>query len=177
LKRRQISVDREIRLLIIAFLAFSVVVSLVSDTHQVKAEANQASSQLMEANGAVKKAFVAVLEAEQAGANVTGLLVRLNDGTSLLAEAEVAYRIGDASGAIDKAGAVLAIASEVETEAVSASYAGLTNRNNAFWSVAAVSGVAGFSFVLFMVLIWRWFKQNYIKKLRDSRPEVKGNEV
>lgn len=57
----------------------------------------------------MQTAFVAVSEAEKAGANVTGLLGRLNDGADLLAQANVAYRVGDISGALDKAAGVFAI--------------------------------------------------------------------
>ena len=144
----------------------------MSGANEVKAEAAQTPSQLTEADNALKQAFAAVLEAEQAGANVTGLLGRLSDGADLLGQAAMAYRVGDVSGAIDRAVGVFVIASEVETDAISAKGGASINSQNVVWSIAAVSDVAGFSFVLLMFRVWRWFKQNYIKKLRNSKPEV-----
>jgi hypothetical protein len=144
----------------------------LSGANEVKAEATQTPSQLIEADNALKQAFAAVLEAEQAGANVAGLLGRLSDGANLLAQAEMAYRVGDFSGAIDKATGVFASASEVETDAINAKNAALIKSQNDVWSIVAISDVAGFSFILLMFLIWIWFKKNYIKKLRNSKPEV-----
>jgi hypothetical protein len=161
----------------LALLVFLVLTSLFSGLIQVKAEADQTPSQLIEADNALKKAFASVLEAEQAGANVTGLLDRLNDGADLLAQAEMAYRVGDVSGAVDEASGVFAIVSEVEADVVSAENAALINRYSNIWSVAAISDVAGFSFVLIMFLVWIWFKRSYIKRLSNSKPEVKGNEA
>ena len=137
------------------------------------AQSDLTISELQEAENAVELAFNLVLDAEKVGANVTVLIGRLNVATDLLAGAEMAFRVGDVSGALEKAAGVFAIAAEVEKDAVSAmGFEASFERYNAGWSIAIISIVAGFTFVLLMLIIWRWFTQNYIKGLRDSKPEV-----
>ena len=139
----------------------------------VVAQSDLTISELHAAEKAVELAFNVVLDAEKDGANVTVLIGRLNVATDLLARAEMAFRVGDVSGALEKTAGVFAIAAEVETDAVSAmGFEDSFERYNAGWSIAIISIVAGFTFVLLMLIIWRWFKQNYIKGLRDSKPEV-----
>jgi hypothetical protein len=60
----------------------------------------------------------------------------------------------------------------VESDAISAKGIAAINNQNSFMAIVAVSCVAGFYFVLLMFLVWRWFKHNYVKRLRDSKPEV-----
>ena len=139
----------------------------------VVAQSDLTISKLQAAENAVELAFNVVLDAEKEGVNVTVLIGRLNVATDLLVRAEMAFRVGDVSGALEKAAGVFAIATEVETDAVSAmGFEYFFERYNAGWSIAIISIVAGFTFVLLMLIIWRWFKQNYIKGLRDSKPEV-----
>jgi len=163
---------RVFRLLRVALLVFLTLTVFLSAVKQVKAEETQSPSQLTEADTAVKKAFSAVLEAEDAGANVTSLLSRLSDGENLLAQAEMAYKVGDVSRAIDNAADASAIASEVEDSALSARFAASINSQTSFWSTAAILTVAGAAFVVFMFLIWIRFKKSYIERLRNSKPEV-----
>ena len=156
------------RLLTVVFL----ILLTLTAVKQVKAEATQIPSQLVEADTAVKEAFSAVLKAEDAGANITSLLNRLSDGENLLAQAEMAYKVGDVSSAIDKAADASGIASEVEASAISARFTASINNQTAFWSTAALLAVAGAAFVLFMFFIWIRFKNRYIERLRNSKPEV-----
>jgi hypothetical protein len=153
---------------IIAFFVFLVLFSTFFGTHQVEAQSNQ-PTQLTEANGAVTEAFVAVLEAEQAGANVTVLLGRLNDATSLLAQAEIAYRAGNTNTATEQVKDVSAIASEVETNAVTAKNDAAVKRQDDFWLMMGISEFAAFSFVALMFLLWIRFKRNYIKKASQAK--------
>jgi hypothetical protein len=60
------------------------------------AQTDQTTSKLQVANAAVNQAFNAVLDAEKAGANVTGLLAQLNVAAGILAQAENSYRTGNA---------------------------------------------------------------------------------
>jgi len=46
--------------------------------HYVFAQTDQTASKLQAANSAIGQSFNTVLDAEKAGANVTGLLVQLN---------------------------------------------------------------------------------------------------
>jgi len=141
-----------------------------SRTPYVFAQTGQSESQLEAANK-IGQAFEAVLDAEQAGANVTGLLERLNVAADLLAQAEIAARRGDLSfGA--KIDSVLSIAGEVEEAAVAARYAALGADQNALGSAFAFSSVGVIAFVFVLLLVWRQLKQRYVRRLFEAKPEV-----
>jgi hypothetical protein len=63
----------------------------------------QASSALAESEAAVVSAYQVVANASAAGANVSGLLVRLNEAGDLLTRAHVAYGLGDFDSALELA--------------------------------------------------------------------------
>ena len=171
------TINNNYKLFTITFLVFLAVTFFLPIVNEVKSEIIQIPSQLTEAENALKQAFSAVLEADKAKANVSGLLLRLNNGLNLFTQAEIANRLGDISGAAGKLTSVLKIASEVETDAVRARDIALFNSQSAFGSIASISFLAGFYFVLLILLIWRKFKQNYIKRLGNSTPKVKTDEA
>ena len=140
--------------------------------HYVFAQTDQTASKLQAANNVVEQAFNAVLGAEKAGANVTGLLAQLNDAAGILAQAENSYRTGDSNTAAAQADSVLPIAQEVTTAAQDAKQTALVSSQNAFWSTIAFTVIGAFVFVLALFLVWRWFKRSYIKSLSDAKPEV-----
>ena len=140
--------------------------------HFADAQTDQTESKLQVANTAVEQAFNAVLDAEKAGANVTGLLVQLNTAEGILAQAENSYRTGDSNTAVVQADSVLPIAQEVTTVAQDAKQTALVSGQNAFWSIIAFTVIGAFVFVLALFLVWRWFKRRYINNLSQSTPEV-----
>ncbi len=140
--------------------------------HYVFAQTDQTASKLQAANTAIDGAFNAVLDAEKAGANVTGLLAQLNVAEGELAQAENSYRTGDSSTAAAQAASVLPIAQEVTTAAQEAKQTALVSGQNAFWSTIALTVIGAFVFVLVLFLVWRWFKRTYIKGLSEAKPEV-----
>ena len=164
------------KLFAVVFLVL-LVLAFVSRANQAAAEDVQEPFQLVEANRALQDAFVAVLEAEEAGVDVTGLLGQLNSAADLLAQAEISYRIEDVNGAVDKAASVSVVASEVETEALRVGSLALNSGEIAIYSSVAVSFVGGVFFVFVVFLIWKWFRQYYVKRLLNSRPEVKTGEA
>ena len=140
--------------------------------HYVFAQTDQTASKLQAANTAVEQAFNAVLDAEKAGANVTGLLAQLNVAAGILAQAENSYRTGDSNTAAAQADSVRPIAQEVTTAAQDAKQTALVSGQNAFWSTIAFTVIGAFVFVLALFLVWRWFKRRYIKSLSEAKPEV-----
>ena len=140
--------------------------------HYVFAQTDQTASKLQAANNAVEQAFNAVLDAEKAGANVTGLLAQLNDAAGILAQAENSYRTGDSNTAAAQADSVLPIAQEVTTSAQNAKQTALVSGQNAFWFTIEFTEIGAFVFVLALFLVWRWFKRSYIKSLSEAKPEV-----
>ena len=148
--------------------------SCLYSAHYAFAQTDQTASKLQAANNAVEQAFNAVLDAEKAGANVTGLLAQLNDAAGILAQAEDSYRTGDSNTAAAQADSVLPIAQEVTTAAQVAKQTALVSGQNAFWSTIAFTVIGAFVFVLVLFLVWRRFKRSYISKLHEAKPEVNG---
>jgi hypothetical protein len=64
---------------------------------------SQAASALSGAEGTVVSAYAAVSKADAAQANVTNLLVRLNEAGDALTHAHSAYRLGDYDSALEAA--------------------------------------------------------------------------
>ena len=143
---------------------FLALCSCLYSEHYVFAQTDQTASKLQAANTAIEQAFNAVLDAEKAGANVTGLLAQLNVAEGDLAQAENSYRTGDFNTAAAQADSVLPIAQEVTTAAQNAKQTAIVSGQNAFWSTIAFTVIGAFVFVLALFLVWRWFKRSYINK-------------
>ena len=154
-----------------------VIVTFFYSVNQVEAEDTQELSQFQEANDALQNAFVAVLEAEQSGANVTGFLSSLSVGSDLLMQAELSYRIGDIKEALSKTESVLEVAFELETEAIRARNLALFNSEGALYLSVVFSVLAGFSYFLALFFVWKRFKQYYFKRSLNSQPEVTTTEA
>jgi hypothetical protein len=155
------------------FIAAIVLLLVLSSflPRSVFAVGNQeASSTISEADQVVKQAYMTVLDAESAGANVTGLLARLNDAAVLLVQAEMAYRNADTNTAADKANNALSIAAGVQTSAVDARDTALVSGQNALWSTVAFSSIGAAALVLALSLVWRFLKQSYIKSVFKAKP-------
>jgi len=146
--------------------------SCLFSEHYVFAQTDQTASKLQAANTAIDGAFNAVLDAEKAGENVTGLLAQLNVAEGDLAQAENSYRTGDSSSAAAQADSVLPIAQEVTTASQNAKPTALTSSQNAFWSTIAFTVIGAFVFLLVLFLVWRRFKRSYINRLSGAKPEV-----
>jgi len=134
--------------------------------------AYEASSAIGEADNALRMAFEAVLEAERAGANVSDLIVKLDDAGRLLAEAENAYRVGNFSEAVSKAEECSMLADGVAVEALSLKSLALANAQTALWQNLTFSCFGGLAFLVALFFVWGWFKRVYAKKLMRMKPEV-----
>jgi hypothetical protein len=132
---------------------------------------------LQTANTAVEQAFNAVLDAEKAGANVTGLLVQLNVAAGDLAQAENSYLAGDSNTAVIQADRVLPIAQAVTNSAQEGQQAALVSSRYTFWLTIAFSVIGAFGLVLALFLVWRRFKRGYMEKLPCLKAEVAENKV
>ena len=76
-----------------------------------------------------------------------------------------------------EANSVLPIAQQVTTAAQNAKQTASVSGKNAFWSIIAFTVIGAFVFVLALFLVWRWFKQSYLKSLSEAKPEVNRNEA
>jgi CHASE3 domain sensor protein len=154
-------------ILMLFFLMFG---AYVCSIHFVVAQADPVESKLQEANVAIEQAFSAVLDAEQAGANISDLLSQLNIAAGILAQAENSYRTGDSNIAAAQANSVLPIAQEVTTHAQDAKQTALVSNKNAFWSTIAFTVIGAFFFVLVLFLVWRRFKRSYTNSISQVKP-------
>jgi hypothetical protein len=138
---------------------------------------DDAAASVAVADVAVRRAFDAALDAERAGANVSGLLVRLNDAGAVLGEAEVAVKNGNLSDAADKANTCISIAQSVLSDAGVLRASALDGARTWFWTYLAFSVVGIGVFVVVLAVVWRRFKRGYVGNVLGMKPEVKHNEA
>jgi len=163
------SVLRAIGVLLVLFALVSsvfVLGSLAADGEDV------AVSSMDEAEDSVGLAYETVLEAEEAGANVSRLLARLNVAGDYLARAHLALRKGDFAGVVDNADRGREIAEEVEADAGELKeLAPQQRRQNLLFSMIrstiAISGIGVGS-----VISWHEFKRRYNRRISGKKPEV-----
>jgi hypothetical protein len=155
-----------------AWLLLSIIIVGLLSLGPVRVRgADGASASIGDAETALRQAFGATLDAERAGANVTGLLSRLDESGLDLSMAEAASNGGNDSGAAILAGASKTLADGVATDALAleSSAAGWFSS----FSQAFETGLVGAGlFVVVLLLAWRWFKRYYNRKLLGSRPGV-----
>ena len=159
-----------------SFLLVLMLVGLFSHS-LIVCWADEASSNVGEADVAVRQAFNAALEAEKAGANVSGLIVRLNAAGSVLVEAEIALGNGNSSEAVSKAGQCIGIAENIKSDADVLRVSALDEAQTVFWTYLAFSVVGVAVFVVVLVLVWRRFKRGHVEKMLAMRPEVAHDEA
>ena len=134
------------------------------------------SSKLNAAEDALQRAFEAVLDAENVGADVSALLIELDVAGKNLTEAEMDYRSGRVIEAVVKADRCSVLANGVVDEALALKSSALVNARSAEWQMFTFSGVGAFVFSAVLVSIWILFRQSYVRKLSGLKPEV-GSDV
>jgi hypothetical protein len=149
------------------FLVLSVSIRWVSAVDE-----DVVALDIAEAEEVLGSAYGAVLEAEEAGANVSALLVRLNLGGEYLAEAYVWYRLGVFENASRFAGFCREVVGGVLGEAV-----GLRDEAERLaredFLVRVFGSAVGVVVVLVLgFFVWGIFKRRYRKSLLGFKPEV-----
>jgi hypothetical protein len=127
------------------------------------------ASRIALADQRLQQAFTAVLEAENAGANIFDLIAKLDEAGRLVAEARMGH---DENESATKADQCSKIALEVLDEANTLKDLALVDRQNLLWQSLAFSlvGIAMFLTVLFSAL--SRFRRDFPKKLLKMKPEV-----
>lgn len=164
--------NRDFKFLTVILFVFLAYSSFLLSGQNVFAQTDQTTSKLQEANKAVDQAFSAVLDAEKAGANVTGQLTQLNIAQEDLAQAENSYRTGDLSTVYVQADTALRLTNQVIVSAQNAKQTALVSSQNVFCQKIALIATVASIFVLVLSLVWRWFKSRYINNLSETKPEV-----
>jgi len=131
---------------------------------------------IAEAEEVLGSAYGAVLEAEEAGANVSGLFVRLDVGGEYLAEAYVWYRLGVYESASRFAGLCRDVVGDVRSEAFELRDEA-ERLGEADFVVNMIGSVVGVIVVVVSgFVVWRVFRRRYRKRVLGLRPEVSDGE-
>jgi hypothetical protein len=131
---------------------------------------------LIKAEVAAGSAYRSVVEAETAGANVADLLLRLNDSLSMLARAQVQYRVGNLDQALSLANQCSDSLSGIEAEASIVKEAALSNGSQRTLISASLSASAVAIVLVSCFFGWVLFKRRFLRELMEMRPEVQARE-
>ena len=155
----------DVDLMSVSKLFFVLLISsvFVSEAFAVDGE-DVAVSAIDRAEVAVVSAYEAVSEAEQAGADVSSLLARLNDAGENLAEAHMLYGLGDFDGAVDSADLSSEIGEEVRGSAEELKIKAYGSWVRSLW-IRITGSIVGVIVVIFGTFIaWRVFKRRYFRQ-------------
>jgi hypothetical protein len=121
----------------------------------------QAATALIEAEQAILVGYQAVLEAEETGANVSSLLVQLNEAGQNLTMARTAYRMGDFVEATDLANLSRNTGEEVRNTATELKESALNQsmQQTLFTMTASIVGMA--LIALGSLWTWHFLKRRY----------------
>ncbi len=133
---------------------------------------NLVTVSLTEAEEALASSYGAVLAAEQAGANVSGLFGRLNVGGEYLSEAYVWYRLGDSENTSRFAGICSDIVEDVRSDAIELRAEAKRLGDAEFVAKVFGSVVGVIAVVVSCSVVWRVFKRRYRRQVLGLRPEV-----
>ena len=162
-----------IRLRFVSIIALVFVLSSIL-TLSVPAPSSQevAVSSVSEAEQSIAHAYMAVLGAERAGGNVSGLLVRLNEGAGLLSNASTALEAGDfdeagrlASWSIQVGGTVWDDAEKLKVNTIDAGA-------DRFWLLSVASALSVAIVLCVSFVGYRYFKRWYFRRLLKMKPSV-----
>ena len=132
--------------------------------------ADDASSKIFQADDAVTQAFGAVKAAQEAGANVSALLTKVNEANTVLAEAHTAFRSGNNETASLKSDQAFNAVQSVVNEAESLKRSAESDSQGKLVWTALLSGV-GLSLLFVACLFgWSFFERRYIKQALEMRP-------
>jgi hypothetical protein len=136
---------------------------------------DEASDAIKQADRDLGSAFVAVAEADSAGADVSALLNKLNSADSYLSRAYAVFSIGDYENssllATNCSDVVKGVADEAANLRLDVERA---HSNVVILSVVA-SSVGAALVVVFGFVVWRVLVRRYLRKVLDMKPEVRGS--
>ena len=164
------------RVLVISLLAL-LMICLYIDLDSAVAQINVEQSSLEVTSKVIDQTFNDVLAAEKAGANVTRLINKLNDATTLLTEAENAYRNGHLTAVEEKADAAVLIARNVSVEAQNAKEKAQNSATINFWFTLALTVLGIIILFLVLFIVWIFINAASSKIRINQRPQVITDET
>ena len=157
-----------VSMVVLLFALLSMLMILVS----AAGIEEEATSAISEAERLLAKAYETVLDAESADADVSGLLVRLNDVAALLSEARMAFDVGDFEEAAGFAESTSEVGYEIVDEAELFEMEAANARVHNSWGVLVIS-VLGVSVVVVSSLVgYSFFKRRYYRRLSKMKPRI-----
>lgn len=135
-----------------------------------------AASAISQAEYFLVSAYAAVLDAEQAGADVSSLLSQLNEADERLAKAKVAFGLGDFDEAALSADYCSVIGESVKNEADELRVDAYGSTVMDSWLTVIGSLVGVVVVVLGSFWGWRAFKRRYYRRVLTKKPEVVSDE-
>lgn len=164
-----------LRVIALLFVLFALVSSVF--VLGIKAsDVEDVTSAIEGAESAMGLAYEAVLEAEGAGADVTGLLDELNVGAEALSKAHMSYRVGDYDDAVYLANSCCDSVKGIEAEAINLRDAAAVERRQRLLSTSLSSIVAVGCIFCGGFFGWRLFKRRYYRRILKMKPEVENDE-
>jgi len=151
---------------------FALVSSVSALGAMASAVESEAVSAVEGAEAAVAEAFGAVVEAERAGGNVSGLLDRLDVAADYLARAKMGLRTGDFDSAVGNAGLCVEALEGLLEDAAALQDTAARASTQRLWIITSGSMMGVGMVICGGFLGWRWFKQRYYKRASTMKPEV-----
>ena len=175
-KRREVDGVSGLRVIAALFVLFAFVSSIFVSGIQALDVEDVALSAIESAESAIGLAYEAVLEAEGAGANVSGLLDELNDGAEALSKAYMSNRVGDFDDAVYFADLCCVLVGGIEAEANVLRDVVAAERTHRLLLSTLGSVLAVVCIFYGGFLGWRFFKSRYHRRALKMKPEVASNE-
>lgn len=124
------------------------------------------------AEAEITNAFKALRVAESKGAEISPLVVKLNDAILLLEEARKAYSNGSLDEVKRRTTESSLISSGIEAEAKVLTERAIRDAEEEFRMLSAYTFLASVITLSILLLAWRIFKAHYKRKILEARPEV-----
>jgi hypothetical protein len=131
---------------------------------------------LIKAEVAAGSAYRSVVEAETAGANIADLLLRLNDSLSMLAKAQVQYRVGNLDQALSLANQCSDSLNGIEAGASIVKEAALSDGSRRILVSASLSASAVAAVLVSGLFGWVLFKRRFVRRVMGMKLEVQARE-
>jgi hypothetical protein len=162
--------------LLVLLIAFAFSGSIFIPKAFASNSKDTATISIERAENALVSAYQAVLEVEQVGANVSGLLAQLNEAGELLAEAHMAYRLRDFDEATRFADLCYDVGESVKNKADELRVEAYRSRTMGLWLTMSGSLVGMVAVVFGSFWGWRVFKRRYYEQILRKKPEVAKDE-
>lgn len=151
-------------LLALPLFSFIATASAVSES--------ETTSALNDADETLASAYLVTLEAEDAGADISSLLIQLDEAGVFLASAHMSYRSEDFNQAIDFANSARNIGEEVQKAADGMKNLALIENVNHWDLIILITFIWVVLTILGSFLGWHVFKKRYFKRVLKMKPEV-----